>query len=136
MKRILSIIIVAMLLVSMFSVASASDISTYASKVIAETTVAIRLNSGKVYGMGNIKAVDTADKLGISAMALYEENDSGGWTKVASASSKYGYNTDDYSHTISVTGTAGREYKLIVNFYGKIGTVSDTHTQVIYSTYE
>ena len=136
MKKIVSVVLCIIFFVMILSSASAdSDISTYASQVISQTTAAIRFSGGKVYGAGNIKTVAAADKVGISAMALYEENASGGWTRIASASSKYGYNTNDYSHTISAAATAGKEYKLVVSFYGKIGSLTDTLTQTKYSTY-
>ena len=136
MKRVTFIVICIMLIFSICATAFAdSNMSSRASQVIDETTIAIRFSGGKVYGAGNIKTVATADKVGISAMALYEENASGGWTRIASASSKYGYNTNDYSHTISAAATAGKEYKLVVSFYGKIGSLTDTLTKTKYSTY-
>lgn len=135
MKRVISVFLGIMLLVSMLSVAFAdSDIMPYASQVIDATTAAIRFSGGKVYGGGQIKSVATADKLGISSIALYEKNGTS-WTKLTSASSKYGYNTSNYSYTISAPATQGKQYKVTVSFYGKIGSLTDTHTQSQTSTY-
>lgn len=135
MKRVISIILSVLLLVSMFSVAFAdSGIAPYASQVIDETTAAIRFTSGKVYGAGQIRTVATADKLGISLITLYEKNGTS-WTKLTSASSKYGYNSKSYSYTISAPATEGKTYKVTVSFYGKIGSLTDTHTQSQTSTY-
>ena len=71
MKKILSAVLSIMLLVSLFAVTFAdSSIVPYASKVIHETTAAIRFADGKVYGGGQIKTVNTADKLGITSIIL------------------------------------------------------------------
>ena len=135
MKKVIAIILNVMIIVSMLSVAFAEpDASTYASRVISQTTVAIRCTGGKVYGGGNIKTVATADKVGISSIALYEKNGTS-WTKLTSASGKYGYGTDDYSYTISAPATEGKTYKVTVTFYGKIGSLTATHTQSQTSTY-
>lgn len=135
MKRVISIILGIVVLVSMFSVAFAdSGIAPYASQVIDETTAAIRFSGGRVLGAGQIRTVATADKLGISSIALYEKNGTS-WTKLTSASSKYGYNASTYSYTISAPATQGKQYKVTVSFYGKIGSLTDTHTQSQTSTY-
>lgn len=135
MKRCISIVLCVLVLLSSVSVAFAeTGIAPYASQVIDETTVAIRFAGGKVYGGGNIKTVATADKVGISSIALYEKNGTS-WTKLTSASGKYGYGTDDYSYTISAPATKGKTYKVTVTFYGKIGSLTDTHTQSQTSTY-
>lgn len=135
MKRCISIVLCVLVLLSSVSVAFAeTGIAPYASQVIDETTVAIRFTGGKVYGGGNIKTVATADKVGISSIALYEKNGTS-WTKLTSASGKYGYGTDDYSYTISAPATEGKTYKVTVTFYGKIGSLTDTHTQSQTSTY-
>lgn len=135
MKRCVAIVLSLLVLLSSISVAfSEPGITPYASRVIDETTVAIRFTGGKVYGGGNIKTVATADKVGISSIALYEKNGSS-WTKLTSASNKYGYGTNDYGHTISAPATEGKTYKVTVTFYGKIGTLTDTHTQSETSTY-
>lgn len=135
MKRCISIVLCVLVLLSSVSVAFAeTGIAPYASQVIDETTVAIRFTGGKVYGGGNIKTVATADKVGISSIALYEKNGTS-WTKLTSASGKYGYGTDDYSYTISAPATKGKTYKVTVTFYGKIGSLTDTHTQSQTSTY-
>ena len=164
MKKILSAVLSIMLLVSLFSVAFAdSSIVPYASKVIHETTAAIRFADGKVYGGGQcgagyasyvidattvairfengkayaggqIKTVNTADKLGITSIVLYEKNGSS-WTKLNSAYNKFGYNARSYGYTISAPAVEGRQYKVTVSFYGKIGNLTDTHTQSQTSTY-
>lgn len=135
MKRILSAVFSIMLLVSLFAVALAdNDVAPYASHVIDETTAAIRFSNGKVYGGGQIKTVKTADKLGITSIALYEKNGSS-WTKLTSAYNKFGYNDSNYSYSISAPAVEGRQYKVTVSFYGKIGNLSDTHTQSQASVY-
>lgn len=135
MKKIFATMLVFLLAFSLFSVALAdSGITPYASQVIDETTAAVGFSGGKVYGGGNIKTVATADKIGISSIALYEKNGSS-WTKLTSASGKYGYGTNDYSYTISAPATKGKQYKVTVSFYGKIGSLTDTHTQSKSSTY-
>lgn len=133
MKRIVAIILSILILVSVVAIAD-SDVSTYASQVISQTTAAVRFSGGRVYGGGQIKSVATADKLGISSIALYEKNGTS-WTKLTSASSKYGYNTSNYSYSISAPATQGKQYKVTVSFYGKIGSLTDTHTQSQTSTY-
>ena len=135
MKKILSAVLSIMLLVSLFSVAFAdSSIVPYASKVIHETTAAIRFENGKAYAGGQIKTVNTADKLGITSIVLYEKNGSS-WTKLNSAYNKFGYNARSYGYTISAPAVEGRQYKVTVSFYGKIGNLTDTHTQSQTSTY-
>ena len=131
MKRVISILMVVLLMFSSICVAFA-DVESRASQVIDSTTVGISFNGGKVYGMGNIRTVATADKLGMSAMALYVKEGSS-WTRVASASSKYGYNDDSYTHTISATAVDGADYKMVCTFYGKIGSLTDSLTQTKYS---
>ena len=134
-KKMLSVLLGIALLISLFSVAFAgSDIVPYASKVIHETTAAIRFEAGKVYGAGRIKTVNTADKLGITSISLYEKNGSK-WTKLTSAYNKFGYNASNYSYTISAPAVEGKVYKVTVSFYGKIGDLTDTHTQSQTSTY-
>ena len=130
MKRLISIILVILLMCSTLCVAFA-DVNSRASRVISSTTVGISLSGGKVYGMGDIQTITTADKLGMSAMALYVK-DGSSWTRIASASSKYGYNDDSYSHTISATAVDGGEYKMVCTFYGKIGDLTDSLTQSEY----
>lgn len=134
MKRILSIFLLTFFLISIFPAASASsDIMPYASQVFDELGSHITFSGGKVRGAADVSSWVTADKLGMSSMALYENNDSGGWTRIASASGKYGYNTTNYSYTISATATAGKEYKFVVTFYGKAGGVTDTLTHTKYA---
>lgn len=133
MKRIISLTLLVIGLISIFSVAIASSgIIPYASPIFSETSVHTGISGGKVNCAANVKAWVMADKLGMSSMVLYEETSSGGWTKVASASGKYGYNTDDYSYTISATAKAGKEYKFVASFYGKDGDVTDSVTRTTY----
>lgn len=135
MKRVVSLLLATLLLVSMFSFAFAdSGITPYASQVISETTAAIRFSGSTVYGGGQIKSVSTADQLGISSIVLYEKVN-GSWTKIASAYSKYGYGVSNYSYSVSADATEGNEYKVTITFYGKIGSLTDTHTQSQTSTY-
>ena len=135
MKRILSAVLSIMLLVSLFAVAFADhDVTPYASYVIDATTVAIRFENGKAYAGGQIKTVNTADKLGITSIILYEKNGSS-WTKLNSAYNKFGYNARSYGYTISAPAVEGRQYKVTVSFYGKIGNLTDTHKQSQTSTY-
>lgn len=130
MKRIISIILIVLLMCCTICVAFA-DVESRASQVIDSTTVGISLSGGKVYGMGDIQAITTADKLGMSAMALYVK-DGSSWTRIASASGKYAYNNDDYDYTISATAVDGGEYKMVCTFYCKIGDLTDSLTQSKY----
>lgn len=135
MKQILSAILSVALMITIFSVAFAdTGVSPYASYVIDETTAAIRFETGKVYGAGQIRTVNTADKLGITSIKLYEKNGSS-WTLLSSAYNKYAYNASVYHYTISAPAVEGRQYKVTVSFYGKIGDLSDTHTQSQASVY-
>lgn len=135
MKRIISMLLLVISLTSVFSIAFASsEIVPYASQIFSVTSVHTDISGGKVKGAANAKSWVTADTLGMSSMALYEENSSGGWTRVASASSKYGYNTMNYSYTISATAKAGKEYKFVATFYGKDGSITDSVTRTTYVT--
>ena len=134
MKKVISIFLLTVFLISIFPAASASSgIMPYASQVFAEMGSHITISGGKVKGAADVKSWAIADKLGMSSMVLYEENNSGGWTRIASASGKYGYNTTTHSYTISATATAGKEYKFVVTFYGKVGSVTDTLTHTKYA---
>ncbi len=135
MKKSGSIILVILLVLSIFSVAFAdSNIAPYASQVIDETTASISFPGGRASGLGTIWTVATADKVGISSIELYEENGSG-WRMIASAYNKYGTGTDNYGWSVSGPAVKGKEYKLTVSFYGKIGNLTDTHSMTKYSTY-
>lgn len=135
MKRVISIILAMLMLTSIVTVAFAdSGISLYASQVIDETTIGIRFSSGKVYGMGDIHTVAIADKIGISSIKLYEKNGTK-WTQIASSSNKYGYGTNDYGYILSADATAGKQYKVTVSFYGRIGSITDSVTRTKTGTY-
>lgn len=135
MKRIISLTMVIVFLVSISSVAfAASGITPYASQIFSQLGSHISYSGGKVLGVASVNAWVVADKLGMSSIALYEGTSSGGWSKIASASGKYGYDTRSYNYTISANATTGKEYKFVVTFYGKDGSVTDSLTHTKYST--
>lgn len=132
MKRIISLVLLVITLISI-TMASA-EIMPYASQIFSATSLHTDISGGRVICGATAKSWVTADQLGMSSMTIYEETSSGGWTKVASASGKYGYNTMNYSYSISATAKADKEYKFVAKFYGKDGSITDSVTRTTYVT--
>lgn len=135
MKRIFVLILSIVMLISLLAPAYAQTlINPRASLVIDETITGLRFEDDRVYGMGSIVTVDTADIVGILTMTLYEKNGTS-WSRLTGVTTKYGYNTDNYAYTISAPATRGKQYKVTATFYGKIGENTDTHAQNSIATY-
>lgn len=135
MKKICALMIILVFVLSVCATAQANGgIMPFASQVIDETTIGVTFPSGKIRVLCNIKTVAVADKLGVQRVQVYEKNGSS-WKEIADESSKYGTSDDNYSYVLLEDATSGKEYKIVATFYGKIGSLTDTHTQTKYSTY-
>ena len=128
MKRILSVVIL-LAIVSSCSFAFASEIQPRASELIVGNFVyAYVYGAGKVKFFTDITTLGPVDKLGFPSIELQEKQGSA-WVTVKSAKDKYAYNTAFYSYSLSYDGTRGNQYRLVVDYYAKDGSVSDTkHT--------
>lgn len=57
-----------------------------------------------------------------------QEKQGSKWVTVKSATDKYAYNTSVYSYSLSYSGTKGNQYRFVVEYYAKDGSVSDSFT--------
>ena len=78
--------------------------------------------NGKVYFTANIETYDYVDRLGFSAIHVYDE--AGNIKK--SAYSQYASNARSHSYTISYDGIPGEKYRVHVCFYAKDGSIVDS----------
>ncbi len=77
---------------------------------------------GKVYFTAKIETYDYVDRLGFSAIHVYDE--AGNIKK--SAYSQYASNTWSHSYTITYDGIPGEKYRVHVTFYAKDGSIVDS----------
>lgn len=128
MKRIISFIIFLALVVSC-SLACASEPQTRASDLIVDRYIyAYAYAGGDVKFTADMTTHGSVDKLGFPSIKLQEKQGSD-WVTVKSASNKYAYNSAFHSYSISFSGTSGNEYRVVVEYYAKDGSVSDTKTK-------
>lgn len=76
-------------------------------------------DDGKVYFTAKVTTYDDADRIGFSAIYIY---DAAG-NIVKSVYSKYASNTWTHSYTTSYNGTPGQDYRAYVTFYAKDGSI-------------
>jgi len=76
-------------------------------------------DDGKVYFTAKVTTYDDADRIGFSAIYIY---DAAG-NIVKSVYSKYASNTWTHSYTTSYDGTPGQDYRAYVTFYAKDGSI-------------
>lgn len=133
MKRLIRIVTVVLIMVfAIATTASAMSVqaSSFISSVVATTTAS---GGGKVTGTGKIGASQTCSKIGVTSIYL-QENRSGSWVTVASATGKYGTSTADYSYSVSYSGTAGKTYRTVASFTATCNGVTETRSSITSST--
>lgn len=90
------------------------------SDLISNYTISGRAgDDGKVYFTAKVTTYDDADRIGFSAIYIY---DAAG-NIVKSVYSKYASNTWTHSYTTSYDGTPGQDYRAYVTFYAKDGSI-------------
>ncbi len=90
------------------------------SDLISNYTISGRAgDDGKVYFTAKVTTYDDADRIGFSAIYIY---DAAG-NIVKSVYSKYASNTWTHSYTTSYDGTPGQDYRAYVTFYVKDGSI-------------
>ena len=92
------------------------------SNLIFNYTVTGRAgDNGKVYFTAEASAYGTVDRLGFSAISIY---DAAG-NIVKTVSSRYASNARSHSYTTSYDGTPGEDYRAYVCYYAKDGSAVD-----------
>lgn len=127
MKRCLVIVLTALIIMSLLSVAFADTAVPYASRVFQTTVVPIGISGGKVEASAYASSVYTASKLGVQSFKIQVKNGSS-WSTVKSVSGAYAYNTSSYSKTLTCSATSGKQYRAVATFYGTVNGVSDSIT--------
>ena len=90
------------------------------SDLISNYTISGRAgDDGKVYFTAKVTTYDDADRIGFSAIYIY---DAAG-NIVKSVYSKYASNARSHSYTTSYNGTPGEDYRAYVTFYVKDGSI-------------
>ena len=90
------------------------------SDLISNYTITSRAgDDGKVYFTAEVVAYEEADRIGFSAIYIY---DAAG-NIVKSVYSKYASNARSHSYTTSYDGTPGKDYRAYVTFYVKDGSI-------------
>lgn len=128
MKRILSFILL-FAVISSCSIALAAEQQTRASELIVDRFIyAYAYGEGKIKFSADMTTLGSVEKLGFPSMKLQEKQGSS-WVTVKTVRDKYDYNTAIFSYSISYSGTAGNQYRVIVEYYAKDGDISDTKTK-------
>lgn len=128
MKRVLAFVVL-VAVISSCSIAFAAEAQTRASELIVDRFIyAFAYGEGEVEFTVDMTTHLSVDKIGFPSIKLQEKRGST-WTTVKTATDKYGYNRANYSYSISYSGTAGNQYRVIVEYYAKDGDISDTKTK-------
>lgn len=123
MKRVVSLFLLFAIL-STCSLAFAAQ--PRASELIVDCYIyAYTYGNGDIEFATDMTTLGSVDKIGFSSLKLQEKQGSK-WVTVKSATNKYAYNTSLYSYSMSYSGTSGNEYRFVVKYYAKDGSVSDT----------
>ena len=125
-KRSISILLLALMLWG--TVAFAEDVTAqpYASELIAARYIYARdCGGGSIGFTADMSTIGAVDKLGFEYIRIQEKQGSS-WVTVKSTSDKYGYNRSMYNYSLSYDGTSGEQYRAVVKFYAKDGSISDT----------
>ena len=92
------------------------------SDLISNYTISGRAgDDGKVYFTAKVTTYDDADRIGFSAIYIYDE----AGNIVKSVYSRYASNTWSHSYTTSYDGTPGEDYRAYVCYYAKDGSAVD-----------
>jgi len=102
-----------------------SKIRPCASEVITSTRILVAVKDGTLTASANVRAKNTASKIGFSSVTVYVLNGST-WKLVASTQDIYQSNKIMMSATISCAVESGKTYKVECNSYVEIGSKSDT----------
>lgn len=130
MKRILTLILVALSIICISSYAFAEDsTSTRASDYFASYGISLSSGgSGKVNFTMSCESVGTASQLGVSSYTVYRYDD-GSWTYITSGSGSYKYNTSSYALSKTFNGVSGEKYRVKCTFLcAKSGGTVETKT--------
>lgn len=127
MKRSVRIVAVALIMIlamgTMVSVAQAR-----ASDFIISASAGTKaLGSGRVQGTGKIVADLVCSKIGIVSISIQEDR-SGSWVTVTSASGKYTTGASSYSYSLSYSGTAGKRYRTVASFTATCDGTTETRS--------
>lgn len=137
MKRITCVFLVLIYIICCFSTCIAEDngISTYASDLIASSTLTISNPSGTtIKATATVVTNGKVDQAGISVIRIQEKRN-GIWTTVTSATGVYGYDCTFYRTTLSYAGKSGKQYRTTCTFYVYHNGSSDT-SSLTSSTFE
>ena len=117
MKRIITILLIVLSLVSFSSYVLAEDeASTRASDYFASYGISLSsAGSGRFNFTMNCSSVGTASQLGVSSYSIHKYTDAG-WLVVASGSGSYKYNTSSYALSKTFNGVAGEQYRVKCTF--------------------
>ena len=129
LKRIMAFVLLLAIALSSFSVAFATTIQPRASELIVDRFIyAFAYGNGKIEFTVDMSTYRSVDKIGFPSIEL-QEKQGGSWETVKSATDKYGYNCSMFSYSIPYNGTSGNEYRVVVEYYAKDGSISDTKTK-------
>ena len=127
MKKALAIILLLSIVLSCSS-SLAADAQLRASELTIDSVIyAFDYGSGNIEFATDMTTLGDVDKLGFPSLKLQEKQGSK-WVTVKSATDKYAYNTSVHSYSLSYSGTKGNQYRFVVEYYAKDGSVSDSFT--------
>jgi len=117
MKRILTLVLVLLSIVFMFTTALAEDDSiTRASDYFGSYGISLTSpGSGKVNFTMSCSAVGTASQLGVTSYNI-QKYTSSGWVSVASGGSNYKYGVSSYALAKTFNGVSGEKYRVKCTF--------------------
>ena len=125
MKRVLAAVLLLALTLSC-SVVFAEVPQPRASELIVDRFIyAYAYGDGEIEFAMDMTTLMTVEKLGFPSIKIQEKRGSS-WTTVKTVTDKYGYNRINYSYSGPYSGTAGNQYRVIVEYYAKDGDISDT----------
>ncbi len=128
MKRLLSAVFACVLLFSSASIASASEITPFASSYFDSYTITVSSPStAKVKFVFHVTAVGKADTLGVNTFYIERKNSDGTYTTVYTDTVNHTKSdVSAYTYSYTYTGSSGSSYRAVATFYCKKGSGSAT----------
>lgn len=132
MKRFLALILVAISLLCISSMALAEESpSSRASNYFENYGISVsKLGGGKIQFTMSCSAVGTASQLGVSSYRV-QKYTSSGWVTVATGGSSYKYGVTSFALSKTFNGIAGEKYRVKCSF---LCTKSDATSETKSST--
>lgn len=117
MKRIMALVLAALMMLCLCAVASADEGNTRASDYFSTYGISLSApGSGKVNITFSCSSIGTASQLGVSNYSVYRYDD-GSWTYISGPhNGSYSYGSSSHSFAKTFNGVKGEKYRVKCTF--------------------